>query len=123
MLMKLLGYAKYQRFQNTINKAKVSCANGEESVESHFFILGKMVERAQDGGREQEDYRLSRYACCLIAQNGDPRKEQIASAQKYFVIEPIWDLRRSHSQPLEHKPDKTLVEFSGCIMKVALLRF
>ena len=90
--MKLLGYAKYQRFQNTINKAKVSCANGEESVESHFFILGKMVERAQDGGREQEDYRLSRYACCLIAQNGDPRKEQIASAQKYFVIEPIWDL-------------------------------
>ena len=85
-LMKLLGYAKYQRFQNAINKAKVSCSNGGQLIDHHFPGGGKMVTRAQGGGREQDDYNLSCYACYLIAQNGDPRKEQIASAQRYFAI-------------------------------------
>ena len=85
-LMKLLGYSKYERFQNAISKAKVSCSNGGEVVQNHFSTSGKMVTRAQGGGSVQEDYNLSRYACYLIAQNGDPRKEQIASAQRYFAI-------------------------------------
>ena len=85
-LMKLLGYAKYERFQNAINKAKVSCSNGGEPIENHFPASGNLVTRAQGGGSVQENYNLSRYACYLIAQNGDPRKEQIASAQKYFAV-------------------------------------
>ena len=68
------------------NKAKVSCVNGGQLIKNHFTASGKMVERAQGGGSVQDDYNLSRYACYLIAQNGDPRKEQIASAQKYFAI-------------------------------------
>lgn len=78
--------ARSQRFQGAINKAKVSCVNGGESVQNHFPQDEKVVTRSQGGGSVQEDYKLSRYACYLIAQNGDPRKEQIASAQKYFAI-------------------------------------
>jgi DNA-damage-inducible protein D len=85
-LMKLLGYAKYERFQNAINKAKVSCSNAGEPIEKHFPASGNLVTRAQGGGSVRENYNLSRYACYLIAQNGDPRKEQIASAQKYFAV-------------------------------------
>ncbi len=83
-LMKLLGYSKYERFQNAINKAKVSCSNGKEPEALHYKHFPEPGSTTE--GRIGDDWHLTRYACYLIAQNGDPRKEQIASAQRYFAI-------------------------------------
>lgn len=84
-LMSVLGYAKWQRFEDAVDRAKVSCEVAGFLADDHFTASGNLVKRAQGGGSTQEDYRLSRYAAYLVAMNGDVRKPQIAAAQAYFV--------------------------------------
>jgi len=86
-LQVVFEYTQWRRFENTISKAKTACGNSNVSVENHFANVGKMINLGKGGTRSVEDYKLSRYACYLIAQNGDPRKEVIALAQTYFAIQ------------------------------------
>jgi DNA-damage-inducible protein D len=86
-LQLLLGYEQWRRFENAIKKAITSCKESGNFPENHFAGVGKMVDLGSGSVREVNDYRLSRFACYLIAQNGDPRKPEIAQAQKYFAIQ------------------------------------
>src|SRR5665213_1048202 len=79
-LQELLGYADWRNFLNAIEKAKLSCETTGEAVSDHFVDVTKMVKIGSGAEREQEDMMLTRYASYLIAQNGDPKKEQIAFA-------------------------------------------
>src|SRR6266566_9403979 len=85
-LMKILGYARWGNFKNAIERAEEACNNIGQSVDSHFLQAGKMINIGSGGQREVKDYLLSRFACYLIAQNGDPRKKEIAEAQAYFAV-------------------------------------
>ena len=86
-LQDLLGYADWRNFLNIVEKAKESCKTTGEVLLDHFVDVTKMVKIGSGAERKQEDIMLSRYACYLIAQNGDPKKEQIAFAQSYFAIQ------------------------------------
>ena len=86
-LQELLGYSDWRNFLNAINKAKESCETTGEAVSDHFVDVTKMVKIGSGAERKQENMMLTRYACYLIAQNGDPKKEQIAFAQSYFAIQ------------------------------------
>ncbi|MDR0379551.1 MAG: DNA damage-inducible protein D [Candidatus Accumulibacter sp.] len=86
-LQELLGYAQWRRFEDAVERAKTACANAGQPVEDHFADVGKMVEIGSGTQREVNDLALTRYACYLIAQNGDPRKDAIAFAMTYFAVQ------------------------------------
>lgn len=86
-LKKLLGYNEWRNFLNTIDKAKTSCRNSGHEVSDHFVDVNKMVSIGSGTEKEIADIMLTRYACYLTAQNGDPRKEAIAFAQTYFAVQ------------------------------------
>ena len=86
-LQKVLGYARWENFQTAINRAVESCNTQGVNVEDHFREVTKMVKLGSGAEREVKDYMLTRYACYLIAQNGDPKKEEVAFAQSYFAVQ------------------------------------
>lgn len=86
-LQELLGYSKWENFETAIERAKVACQNSDQPVDNHFREVTKMVDLGSGSSREIKDLLLTRYACYLIAQNGDPRKEAVAFAQTYFAIQ------------------------------------
>ncbi|RLA83235.1 MAG: DNA damage-inducible protein D [Epsilonproteobacteria bacterium] len=86
-LQQLLGYSKWDNFKNVINKAKISCEVSKHKVVEHFPDVGKTIQMPNGATKEVKDMMLTRYACYLIGQNGDSKKEQIAFAQTYFAIQ------------------------------------
>ena len=86
-LQKVLEYKRWDKFYNVIESAQVACSISNNNVLDHFSQVGKMIHLGKGGQRKISDYKLSRYACYLIAQNGDSRKKVIALAQTYFAIQ------------------------------------
>ena len=86
-LQPLLGYSQWRRFENAVQKATMSCQQSGNEPDYHFAGAGKPIKGGKGAVQEVQDYHLSRFACYLIAQNGDPRKPEIAHAQKYFAIQ------------------------------------
>jgi len=86
-LQQLLEYGDWRNFSNVIEKAKIACKNSEHNVNDHFVDVNKTIPMPKGASKEIPDIILTRYACYLIAQNGDSRKEQIAFAQSYFAIQ------------------------------------
>ncbi|MCX6716581.1 MAG: DNA damage-inducible protein D [Candidatus Taylorbacteria bacterium] len=86
-LMSVLSYTEWRNFNLVIDKAKKACGVSLQNINDHFVDINKMIKLAKDAVREVEDYKLSRYACYLIAQNGDSSKVEIATAQTYFAVQ------------------------------------
>ena len=86
-LQDVLAYSQWRRFENVINKAKIACKNSNIDINEQFADAGKLSINVNGGKRRIIDYKLSRYACYLIAQNGDSRKKTIALAQTYFAYQ------------------------------------
>lgn len=86
-LQKILEYNKWENFEKVINKAMIACENTGISVTEHFPDVRKTIKMPKGAEKEIKDYKLSRYACYLIAQNGDSRKKVIALAQTYFAVQ------------------------------------
>ena len=86
-LQQLLGYSKWDNFKNVILKAKTACEISEQNILDHFADVGKTIQMPKNATKVIDDIMLTRYACYLVAQNGDSKKEAIAFAQTYFVIQ------------------------------------
>jgi len=86
-LQSVLGYTRWENFQTAIARAVESCKSQNINMDDHFREVTKMVELGSGSKRYVEDYMLTRFACYLIAQNGDPKKEEIAFAQGYFALQ------------------------------------
>lgn len=112
-LQALLGYSKWDSFLDVVEKAKEACRASGQTISDHFADVRKMVPIGSGAEREVEDIRLTRYACYLIAQNGDSRKRQIAFAQTYFAIQTrrqeISDDDASQSLPLSEDQKRLLL--------------
>lgn len=86
-LQDLLGYNEWRNFILVIDKAKIACKHSKQRTNDHFVDVNKMVPLGSGSTRQIDDIKLTRYACYLIAQNGDPRKVEIAFAQTYFAVQ------------------------------------
>ena len=86
-LQNVLNYKEWRKFENVINKAKEACENSDISIFDHFVDVAKTIKMPKGAEKTIIDYRLTRYACYLIAQNGDSRKKAIALAQTYFAVQ------------------------------------
>lgn len=86
-LQKLLGYTQWRNFESVIQKSKVSCQTAGHNVADHFADVSKTIDMPKGAEKTIPDLLLTRFACYLIAQNGDPRKEEIAFAQSYFAVQ------------------------------------
>lgn len=86
-LQQLLGYSKWENFEKVIQKAKDACKNAGEEMDYHFPDIRKTIPMPKGAEKEIDDILLTRYACYLIAQNGDSRKQEIAFAQNYFAVQ------------------------------------
>jgi DNA-damage-inducible protein D len=122
-LQTLLGYSKWENFAKVIDKAKTACKNAGYRVVDHFLDIRKKVTLGSGAEREIDDMALTRYACYLIAQNGDPSKEQIAFAQTYFAVQTrkqeIIEKRIAEAERLTARRKLTLSEkeLSGLIFE------
>jgi DNA-damage-inducible protein D len=85
-MMKILGYTTWESFKKALERAREACKNSGQIVDSHFLQVTKIADTGKGAKRPIQDYLLSRFACYSIAQNGDPRKKEIAAAQAYFII-------------------------------------
>jgi DNA-damage-inducible protein D len=86
-LQGLLGYGRWENFENVLSKAKIACENAKNLINDHFRDVTKMIPMPKGAEKEILDIMLTRYACYLIAQNGDPRKDEIAFAMTYFAVQ------------------------------------
>lgn len=86
-LQKLLGYDRWENFENAISKAIIACENAKQNISDHFRDITKTIKMPKGASKEISDFLLTRYACYLIAQNGDPRKNEIAFAMTYFAAQ------------------------------------
>jgi DNA-damage-inducible protein D len=86
-LMQALEYKRWDKFNNVIDNAKIACDKSKNLIDDHFSQVGKMVEIGSKTSRMIKDYKLSRYACYLIVQNADPKKESVALGQTYFAVQ------------------------------------
>ena len=101
-LQPLLGYKQWRRFEDAIKRAMLSCQQSGNNPEYHFAGAGKPIKGGKGAVQTVDDYHLSRFACYLIAQNGDPRKPEIANAQKYFAVQTRrQELSEAHAADLE----------------------
>ncbi len=86
-LQEILGYSEWRNFLKVVEKAKSGCENAGGKTQHHFVEINKMIDLAKGAQRQISDFALTRYACYLIAQNGDPTKNEIAFAQTYFAVQ------------------------------------
>ncbi len=120
-LQELLGYTQWRNFVPVLDKAKVACEKAGQNAPDHFADVRKMVELGSDAEREIEDVMLTRYACYLVAQNGDPRKEPVAFAMNYFAVQTrqqeLLEQRIGDWERLQAREKLSLLEkqFSGII--------
>ena len=112
-LQQLLAYTKWDNFLEVVTKAKIACDVSGADVDNHFADVGRMVPIGSGAEREVPDIRLNRYACCLVAQNGDSRKRPVAFAQTYFAIQTrrqeVQDDDLAHYTPLTEDQKRLLL--------------